>query len=270
MPELPEVEHARRQLASWLRGAHITSAVLHDRRLGRGTTATAFTRALEGRRVEKIERRGKWLRFTLDEGLLFSHLGMTGKWLRASVGAPGLRFERARLDARVGKNRRTVSARYVDPRRFGTLRVAKDDLPAWRALGPDPLLDRLDAGELHARLSRRAGAIKPALLDQKLLAGVGNIQATEALFLARVDPRRSARTLTRKELGAIVRGIHRSIERTITAQRRPTIEYVEEPGADNPFLVYDRGGEPCPRCRRKLHKIVQAGRGTTFCPSCQR
>jgi formamidopyrimidine-DNA glycosylase len=268
MPELPEVEHARRSLEHWLRGATLTVAVLHEHRIGRGTTARAFGRALLGRHVLGVERRGKWLRLVLDEGFLFSHLGMTGKWVRAAPDDEPLRFERARLD---GKLRgRTISARYLDPRMFGSLRVAKEDLPAWRALGPDPLHDGIDVDDMLARLARRSGAIKPALLDQSLIAGVGNIQATEALFFARIDPRRAARSLSRKEVAAVVRGILRSIKRTLSIESGPSITYVEEPGAKNPFLVYDRGDEPCPRCRRPLHKIVQAGRSTTFCSHCQR
>jgi len=267
MPELPEVEHARRCLERWLRGATLDAATLLEPRIGRGTSARAFSRALVGRRVERVDRRGKWLRIVLDEGLLFSHLGMTGKWVRATSDAK-LRFEHARLDAT--RRGRKVSVRYLDARMFGTLRVARDDLPAWRALGPDPLHDGLDVDALTARLSRRSGAIKPALLDQKLIAGVGNIQAAEALFLARIDPRRPARSLSRKEVGALVRGIDRSIARTLASQKGPSIIYVEEPGAPNPFLVYDRGGEPCPKCGRPLTKIVQAGRSTVYCAYDQR
>jgi formamidopyrimidine-DNA glycosylase len=267
MPELPEVEHARRSLERWLRGATLDAAMLYEPRIGRGTSARAFSRALVGRRVERVERRGKWLRITLDEGMLFSHLGMTGKWVRATSDARQ-RFEHARLDATL--RGRKLSVRYLDPRMFGSLRVAREDLPAWRALGPDPLHDGIEVDAFAARLSRRSGAIKPVLLDQKLIAGVGNIQATEALFLARLDPRRPARSLARKEVAALARGIKRSITRTLAYEQGPSITYVEEPGAPNPFLVYDRGGEPCPKCGRPLTKIVQAGRSTVYCAYDQR
>jgi formamidopyrimidine-DNA glycosylase len=103
-----------------------------------------------------------------------------------------------------------------------------------------------------------------------VLAGVGNIQATEALFDARIDPRRPARELSRKEVSALARAITRTIARTIALQDGPTIQYVEEAGAPNPFLVYGNEGTPCPRCKRPLAKMVLGGRGTVFCPHCQR
>jgi formamidopyrimidine-DNA glycosylase len=162
--------------------------------------------------------------------------------------------------------------RYVDPRLFGRFVVvsAKDaDLPAWSELGPDPLTDGIDVASLHAKLAKRKVAIKPTLLDQTVLAGVGNILATEALFSARVDPRRPARELSRREVSAVARGIRASIERTLALQDGPVIQYVEEPGADNPFTVYGREGTPCPRCKRPLSKMILAGRGTVFCAHCQ-
>jgi formamidopyrimidine-DNA glycosylase len=265
VPELPEVEYARRQLQRWLAGATIAHAVISDARILGAGSPRSVARALAGRRVRRVERRGKWLRLTLDRGLVFSHLGMTGKWVR---GDEPPRFERARLEV-VRRGRRRM-VRFVDPRLFGSLTVSVEDLPAWRALGPDPLHDGVDADRLHGILQRRSGPIKPLLLDQTLLAGVGNIQAIESLFLARIDPRRAARSLSRREVGVLARSIEKSIVRTLAVQVGPKIEYVEEPGADNPFLVYGRGGNPCPRCKTKLVRIEQGGRGTVYCPRCQR
>ncbi|MEO6951394.1 MAG: bifunctional DNA-formamidopyrimidine glycosylase/DNA-(apurinic or apyrimidinic site) lyase [Polyangia bacterium] len=273
MPELPEVEYARRQLQRWLGGATITSAVVHDARIlgrgaarGRSGTARTVERALVGRRILKVERRGKWLRMPMDEGIAFSHLGMTGKWTLAKDDTP-LRFERLRID--VDKGRMHHRVRYLDPRLFGIFTVCEKDLPVWDALGPDPLHDGIDVDRLVEKLCKKQLAIKPALLDQKLLAGVGNIQATEALFLARIDPRRPSRSLSRIELAAVARGIDESIRRTLEHESGPQITYVEERGADNPFLVYGRDGEPCPRCKTKLVKVTQAGRTTVYCPHCQ-
>jgi formamidopyrimidine-DNA glycosylase len=262
VPELPEVEFARRQLERWLIGAVVERVVVGDARVVEQRRTLG---RLVGQRVRAVERRGKRLRIALDDGYLFSHLGMTGKWVSGTEAA---RFERVRLEVKKGKARRAV--RYVDPRLFGRLRYATEDLPAWKALGPDPLHDGIDPDRLYAKLQRRSGAVKPALLDQKLLAGVGNIQAIEALFLARIDPRRAAPSLSRKEVGALARAIEKTIRRTLEAQLGETITYVEEPGSENPFLVYDRGGTPCPRCKTTLRKIEQAGRGTVFCPRCQR
>lgn len=270
MPELPEVEFARRWLQRWMAGATVTHVHVQDARiLDDGTSAGAVTRALRGRRVEKVERRGKWLRIALDRGALFSHLGMTGKWVRADDEEP-VRFEKVRLDVRKGKTARSI--RYTDPRLFGRFVVAKSDIDEWTELGPDPLHDGVDPARLGEALSRRAVSVKAAVMDQKVLAGVGNIQATEALFFARIDPRRPAKTLSAREVKALARGVERSIDETMKLQEQfgEKLDYVEEPGAENPFKIYGHAGEPCPRCKtQKLAKIVLAGRGTVFCPRCQ-
>jgi formamidopyrimidine-DNA glycosylase len=272
VPELPEVEYARRSLERWLLRTHIDSVSVQDARiLDHGTKPARVVRALEGARVTAVGRRGKWLRIELDSGVrVFSHLGMTGKWVRARVDDATLKFEKVRFDVSSAKQRRSV--RYLDPRLFGRFVVVakdKDDLPVWIALGPDPLADGIDVDALHAKLAKRKLAIKPTLLDQTVLAGVGNIHATEALFAARIDPRRPARDLSRKEVAALARGITRSIEKAIALQDGPTITYVEEAGAPNPFLVYGNEGTPCPRCKRPLGKMILAGRGTVFCTQCQ-
>lgn len=266
MPELPEVEFARRVIAPVLGGAEIVAVSIRDARILEGS-ARATEAALLGHRVRAVDRRGKWLRLSLDEGRAFSHLGMTGKWVLAEGDEP-LRFERLRVDAR--KARRTRSLRYLDPRLFGRFLVASEDIPAWRELGPDPLLDGVDADALFDALQRRKAPVKVALLDQTLLAGIGNIQATEALFAAQIDPRRPAASLARREVGRLAKAILRSIERTLSLETGPEIAYVEEPGAPNPFVIYGRQGERCPRCRGPLEKITLAGRGTVLCAACQR
>lgn len=270
MPELPEVEHARRILARWMTGARIITARVEDARiLDEGARAAKVAAALAGRRVVTVERRGKWLRLVLDRGYVFSHLGMTGKWVRAAADAPAVRFEKVRIDLGA-RTRASASVRYLDPRLFGRFVVSEEDLPAWNELGPDPLVDGIDTGVLHAALARRKLPVKATLLDQTVLAGVGNIQATEALFLARIDPRRPARDLSRRETAALASGIRRTIAKTLAMQGDgEAITYVEEPGAENPFLIYGRGGEACPRCKRPLTKIVLAGRGTVYCSACQ-
>ena len=273
VPELPEVEHARRTLSKWLEGARIDAVTVQDARmLDDGVTPARVVGALEGRRVTAVERRGKWLRLVLDSGRVFSHLGMTGKWVRTEVEAEETRFEKVRLDATArDKTRRSV--RYLDPRLFGRFVVVKEsevDVPAWSELGPDALVDGIDVGALHAKLAKRKLAIKPTLLDQGVLAGVGNILATEALFYARIDPRRPARDLSRVEVGKLARGIRRAIDKTLAKETGETIQYVEEPGAPNPFTIYGHEGEPCPSCRRPLSKMVLGGRGTVLCVHCQR
>lgn len=270
MPELPEVEHARRNLGRWLGGAAITRVRVYDVRILKPRApVTSVERTLSGRTVRGVERRGKWLRLALQgtgPRALYSHLGMTGKWVLAPSDEP-VRFEKLRLEATQRGAVRRVA--FLDPRLFGRLFLADEEPAEWTSLGPDPLLDGIDVDALAQALARRSTAIKPALLDQTVLAGVGNIQATEALFFARIDPRRPARSLSRRELAALARGIRKSIDRTLLAQKGPVITYVEEAGAQNPFAIYEREGEPCPRCRGPLRKMFLAGRGTVFCPHCQ-
>jgi formamidopyrimidine-DNA glycosylase len=255
MPELPEVEIARRNLDRWIGGKTVSGASL-DR--------------LVGKRVREVERRGKWLRLALPgEAALFSHLGMTGKWVKRATSDGPQRWERARIDA--GR----VSVRFVDPRRFGRLMLALDGRPprAFAELGPDPLVDGIDAKRLAEKLARTKRSIKETLLDQTLLAGVGNIQAAEALWRAKISPRLAANRLARdpKRVRTLAAGILASIRYTLGASTDPEeIEYVEEPGAPNPFRVYGKANQPCPRCRTKIRRIVQGGRSTFYCPHCQR
>ncbi len=269
MPELPEVEYARRCLHTWMHHATIEALVVEDARiLEEGTSARSAARALQGQRVLEVRRRGKWLRLQLEGALLFSHLGMTGKWVKETPGAPARRFEKVRLEVVKGRSRRSV--RYLDPRLFGRFVITAHDLPAWSALGPDPLDEAVDPAALGQKLARRSGPIKAVLLDQTVLAGVGNIQATEALFYARIDPRRAAKSIEARELKKLLREIRASIDRTLALQEGPEIQYVEEAGAENPFTIYGREKLPCPRCKQPLQKMVLAGRGTVFCPHCQR
>ncbi|MDB4947065.1 MAG: Formamidopyrimidine-DNA glycosylase [Labilithrix sp.] len=265
-------------LEQWLGGSTIVSAHVHDARiLDEGVTTAKVQRRLRDRAVLAVERRGKWLRVPLAPSVkggkgpaLFSHLGMTGKWvLAARPDDEPLRFEKARLDLALPRGRRR-SVRYLDPRLFGRFVVPDEDLPIWSALGPDPLVDGIDARALHARLQTRRLAVKPVLLDQAVLAGIGNIYATEALFAARIDPRRPANGVTLAETKRLAKGLDEALALSIARNTEERITYVEEPGAANPFVVYGHEGEPCPRCRRPLAKMVLAGRGTVFCPHCQR
>jgi formamidopyrimidine-DNA glycosylase len=288
VPELPEVEVAARNLRRWAAGKTIRAVRTDPRgaRLFRPGSAKA-PRALAGARLREIRRVGKNLLLTFGSGGkpvgVWSHLGMTGKWLRRAAGEPAPPATRVELDL-------TGGARlcYVDRRMFGRFRVVPgarfETLPEIAALGPDPLVDGIDVAALAARLARLKLPIKVALLDQTLLAGVGNIQASEALFRAGIDPRRPARTLAAAEVRRLAAGIRRSIDftlRTFAAAGADgggaDVGYVEEGQAPNPFLVYDRAGERCPRGKRggkrsgrgTIVRIVQAGRATFYCPHCQ-
>jgi formamidopyrimidine-DNA glycosylase len=205
---------------------------------------------------------------------------MTGKWSRRAAGEAAPPFSRLALELDDGSR-----LHYVDLRLFGRFRVVPaarfEEVAELRALGPDPLADGIDAVALHARLARSKVAIKTAMLDQRLFAGVGNIQASESLFRARIDPRRPAHALSRREIAALGEAVLASIRFTLDSFVKTgadggeaDIGYVEE-GAENPFLVYARAGAACPNARRgKAHptivRVVQAGRATFYCPRCQR
>jgi formamidopyrimidine-DNA glycosylase len=210
--------------------------------------------------VTAIDRRGKWLRIELDGNvLLFSHLGMTGEWVPADAAEPAKPSERARLDLG-GRGRHPETVRYLDARRFGRLVVSREEIHEWTELGPDPLDRAVTPSSLAAELGRRRRAIKVVLMDQAILAGVGNILATEALWRARIDPRSRSDALSRAQIGAILRGLRTVIRREIAE-----LSAGEEPR----FQIYGRAGEPCRRCKTTVKRIMLGGRSTTFCEGCQ-
>ena len=275
MPELPEVEIAARNLRRWTPGRRI-EAIDPDARaryVFRPATPAAFARALEGARFAAIRRIGKQLLVTLEkDGApvgLFAHLGMTGKWVRREDDGDPPRFSRCRFRLDDG-----AMLHFVDMRLFGRLRFVPgarfDALPEVAALGPDPLTDGIDVARLSAAFARSRLPVKVRMLDQRLLPGVGNIYASEALWRARIDPRREARALAPAEVARLAEAVLASVREAIARDDGPEITYVEEPGAENPFLVYGREGEPCRRGDGgEIRRIVQAARSTYFCPRCQ-
>lgn len=254
---------ARRLLQRLMRGWTITRAESSDRVVTRPQSSSALSRILVGGTVRGVERHGKWLRVSLDgDARFFSHLGMTGDWAAAKSEAPPQRFERARFDLTKGAGRRSI--RYLDARRFGRLLAARDDIPEWSELGPDPLSGGLDAVVLSSALGRSRRPVKDALMDQSILAGIGNILATEGLWHARLDPRSRSDRLLAEDVSNIVRGLRTAIERQMKAREKT---YGGEP--QETFAAYGRQGEPCRRCRSPLRRIVLGGRTTTFCAHCQ-
>ena len=289
MPELPEVEVAARNPARWAVGRRVRAARAEAgaKRILRPGSPAAL-RGLAGARVSGVRRVGKNLMLTLDGRSgpigVWSHLGMTGKWLRRGASDPAPRFSRVELDLDDGSH-----LHYADMRLFGRFRLVPrakfDDVAELAALGRDPLNDGIDVPGLGTRLARLKLPIKVAIMDQRILPGVGNIQASEALFRAGIDPRRPAKSLKPAEVRALARGVMTSIRYTLRQfgktgadGGRTDIEYVEEAGERaNPFLVYGRAGAPCPggkhRAKRTgtgtVTRIVQAGRATFFCAACQ-
>ncbi|WP_394838463.1 bifunctional DNA-formamidopyrimidine glycosylase/DNA-(apurinic or apyrimidinic site) lyase [Pendulispora rubella] len=260
MPELPDVEIAKRDLQRWLAGGEIRSARVLDAYIARGSSRTAFARTLPGQTVQKVTRRGKWLRIELRDGArVFSHLGMTGSWSRLDAEAAAPRWERARFEI-AGRSGAVRTVSYVDSRRFGRLVLGREDIAEWRELGPDPLAGGLEPAHLEPALGRRRRAIKDVLMDQAVLAGIGNILATEALWIARIDPRAPSDSLGSAQVRALGRALRAALDQELGDRLR---------GNPDVFSVYGREGEPCPRCKTAFVRIVQAGRSTTFCSTCQ-
>jgi formamidopyrimidine-DNA glycosylase len=274
VPELPEVEIAARNLRAWTRGRRILAAEAAPRAgyVFRPSTPATFSRAVAGARFRDIRRIGKHLLVGLEKngaplGVL-AHLGMTGKWLRRGADDPPTRFSRARLRLDDGH-----VLHFDDLRLFGRLRVVPgarfDEVPEVAALGKDPLEAGIDAAALGEALARSRLPVKVRVMDQAVVPGVGNIYASEACFRARIDPRRKGPSLAGGEVRALAAAIVAAMKEGIARQEGPEITYVEE-GGENPFLVYGKEGERCPRCKKaKIQRVVQAQRSTFFCPSCQ-
>jgi len=258
MPELPEVEHASRVL----REAMVDRRILHVRvrhpALAR-SLPPARAAALEGRVVRAVERRGKHQLIRLDDGaVLVAHFRMTGDWEIGRTGDAERPFARAALELDDG-----TRVTLADSRALATLALHDDPATALPALGPEPLGRAFSSRTLGAALSRRRGAIKPALLDQRVVAGLGNIYAAEALWCARIDPRAPARSLSAERRARLVRAIRDVLRRAPVGRYRGD-------GRRARWRVYDREGERCPRCGAAIRRIVQGGRSTYYCPRCQR
>lgn len=267
MPELPEVEFARRSLTKWVDGRSIVRTEADPKvRTFRGSDVKDVE-ALVGR-LERVERRGKFLLLTFSDGRgAIAHLGMTGKFLKRPPGADA-KWSRARFVLDSGE-----VIHFQDPRLFGLIQpVPAAELSSNKAvakLGIDPLVDGLTAAQLEAALSASKQELKVALMDQERVAGLGNIHAAEALFRAKLHPARAPGSLSSDEWARLAKAIHDGISFALEAEAGEEIEYVEEPGAKNPFLVYGRDGEPCPVCQTPITSFDQGGRTTFFCPTCQ-
>ena len=274
MPELPEVETVRTQLAPALVGRRLSSVRILDERLTRPFDPHEIATRLEGQRVAAVERRGKYVVVRFESGLvLLVHLRMTGSFLISPVGKlPDDPYRRSvvTLDD-------ATDVGYRDVRRFGTWLVLEEAQAAdylGSRLGAEPLDAAFTTRELRRRLAGRRAAIKAVLLDQRVAAGMGNIYADEALWYARVHPLRTASELTAAEAKALHAGIRSALRIGIARQGATLSDYATPNGArgsmQDGFKVYGRTGEPCPRCGTPIEKIRVAGRGTSYCPACQR
>jgi formamidopyrimidine-DNA glycosylase len=273
VPELPEVEVIRARLEPALVGRTFERVEIFDSRLVRPFQPEAVARALEGERVAAVGRRGKYLVVRFESGrVLLVHLRMTGSFRHAPEGLTADDPHRravVRLDD-------GSDVAYRDVRRFGTwLLVERDHVDEYLGarLGEEPFTSAFTARALGRRLAGRRAPIKAALLDQRSLAGMGNIYVDEALWRARIHPLRPAGALGDDELRRLHRAIRRALELGIARQGSTLTQYALPDGSpgsmQHEFKVYGRAGEPCDRCGTPIEKIRAGGRGTSYCPGCQ-
>ena len=275
MPELPEVETVRRGLALKMTGRRITHAELRRQDLRR-PFPPMLARRLTGAAVGKLKRRGKYILIELDDtGTLLLHLGMSGRITTSDATTPHARHDHVVLTLDDG----TV-VRFNDARRFGLVdyikRGAEAAHPLLAGMGPEPLEPGFDGKYLAERLAGKMTPIKAALLDQKIVAGLGNIYVCEALFRAGVSPRRLAATCTGARADKLAAAIKSVLTEAIEAGGSSLRDYVQTDGElgyfQHHWAVYGREGEPCPGCTCKegVRRIVQSGRSTFYCAKKQR
>ena len=283
MPELPEVEVLVRHLAPQLKGKTIRAVNVRRPKVIAPTSARKFSAALCGARFAGVTRRGKYLLFNLRRErqrplfTLLGHLGMTGRMYLRPAGEPLPKH--AAVVLTLGR----MNFIYEDTRYFGRLTLETRGL---ESLGPEPLGNEFTAASFARVLQKSAQAIKVKLLDQSLVAGIGNIYASEALFRAGLSPRRAARGLNREEVRRLWRAIRVVLRQAIDCGSTLPLDWAGAAGRDGLFyygravdapdyyeerlLVYDRRGRPCSRCATPICRIVQAARSTFYCPKCQR
>jgi formamidopyrimidine-DNA glycosylase len=290
MPELPEVEVTRRRIGKLLVGRQIARVLTTKPSYFFLTSPKRLQRGLLGRTVRKLDRHGKYLLARLDDGgTLLLHLGMTGQLF--GEGASSIRFLRA-PDRRAAKTERPrdftpdehthlqlefadgkARVFFRDVRKFGKVLLVESGKSDARLdkLGVDALL--AEGEHLAAAAQSRKAPIKTLLLDQSVIAGIGNIYADEALFLARVNPLRPARQVTREECTALVLAAQKVMKRSIATGGSSISDYVNPDGADGGYQherrVYGREGERCRRCRTTIERVVIAARSSCYCPKCQ-
>lgn len=272
MPELPEVETIRRDLEPLVTGRTITGVEVDPATLPllAGTTFDVLESNLVGRAIKSLGRRGKYLLFELDDGRWFvAHLRMTGRLVWRPHNAPPEQYQRARLMLDNG-----CDLRWSDLRKFGTWRIYDrlDDLLA--KLGPEPIDENFDLKTFRAALAGRTAPVKAVLLDQRRMAGLGNIYVDEALFQARIRPDTPAGELSSAAVKRLHQAVRDVLERGIEYRGASFRDYVDGQGNQGQqhmyVQVFRRDGKPCYTCGTIIQKTVVGGRGTHFCPRCQR
>lgn len=270
MPELPEVETTRRGIEPWMRGRSVTGVVVRQPKL-RWPVPSEISR-LQGQQVRKLTRRGKYILLHTDAGVAIVHLGMSGSLRIVEAGLEPRKHDHFDLLLDSGR-----AVRYHDPRRFGALLWTEEE-PRQHALlknlGLEPLGDEFDGDYLY-RLSRsRKVSVKEFIMNARIVVGVGNIYASESLFLAGIDPRRAAGRVSHERYLRLAQAIRQILAYAIECGGTTLRDFVREDGTPGYFQlelkVYDRVGQPCRTCQTQIKQIVQGQRSTWFCPVCQR
>jgi len=288
VPELPEVETVRRGLAPAMEGARFTRVETRRKDL-RWPLPKDFIKRLEGQRVEGVGRRAKYLTVDVSSGdVLLMHLGMSGSFRVGKDQTGAYYHDKSKLAAHdhvVFHMSNGSVVTFNDPRRFGSMKIVPrgkiDEEPLLRAIGPEPLGNEFDAVMLAKACAGKRTSLKAALLDQRVVAGLGNIYVCEALFRARLSPKRLASTIAGRngapndKARALVDAIKAVLNDAIKAGGSSLRDHRRADGSlgdfQHNFLVYDREGKPCPNgCRGKVKRFVQNGRSTFWCPACQR
>ena len=269
MPELPEVETITRDLRPLLVGRTIVDVAVGWEGCVDRPTVGSFCDQVVGRRIEDVGRRGKFLTFTLSGGrTLLVHLRMTGSLLVREASEPWETHARLSLRLDNGKE-----MRFVNVRKFGRVYLVRDPDEVLGDLGPEPLDDAFGVAEFRSLFGNRRGMIKPLLLDQRFIAGLGNIYVDEALVRAGVHPRRRADTLAAEDLSRLYHAVQEVLREAIANEGTSRSDYVRPDGSEGTYgerlRVSGRAGEPCPRCGTEIVRIVVGGRGTYICPWCQ-
>ncbi|MGE0580644.1 MAG: bifunctional DNA-formamidopyrimidine glycosylase/DNA-(apurinic or apyrimidinic site) lyase [Steroidobacteraceae bacterium] len=270
MPELPEVETTRRGIEPHVVGRRIRVLAVHEPRL-RWRVDPGLPARVAGQKILAAGRRAKYLLLELEHGTLLLHLGMSGSLRVLPACSPRGKHDHVDLVLDSGE-----LLRFNDPRRFGSLVHTTGDPaahPLLAGLAPEPLSAAFDADYLWRVTRRRRVAVKQLIMNARLVVGVGNIYASEALFRARIRPGREARRLTARETAALVRAIRVVLTNAVKAGGTTLRDYVGADGAPGYFrrklYVYERAGQPCRRCRTPIRRRVQGQRATYWCPQCQ-
>ena len=264
MPELPEVETIARTLRPALLGKIILSADLRWPGTLAAPSPAAFKKHLKGRQIESISRRAKFLDLQLSDSHLLIHLRMSGDLLVVLGG-----YQPSKHDRLIAHLSEDTSLIFSDPRKFGRVWLVDDPAEIFRDLGPEPLSEAFTPDWLYSALRHRRRQLKPLLLDQTFLAGLGNIYTDEALHLAKLHPLSPSDSITKKQVKGLWQAIREVLEEGIR-RNGASIDWVYRGGDfQNHFRVYGRTGEPCPVCQTTIKRITIGQRGTHYCPQCQ-